>query len=935
MSVSVLLGPGGWPAHAAARAHGTAAQGTVTSGGRCLDDANSGTADGNPVQMLGCDGSAAQAWTWNSADGSVQALGKCLQVTGGSRATGTPVELWSCSAATAEQHFAHLPDGTIYSAASGKCLAVQGAVVDGAGIGLASCDPSQSDQVWQAASAPAPADVLSSGTPVNFANPDDTPADVYTDKNGQFYYQSSHSLYGAKDSRQWDFDTGSDFDTATTAPIQNSGTNKDTTALCNNSPTGLTATYAPSGSGYAERNYCDLSGVWVDPDSGDWYGLVHNEFTPQPFGDGLHYDAIDYAKSTDQGHTWTIEGHAVTSPFSTKRNDTTQFPGATYYYGDGDQRLFVDNASGYFYAFYATRVLDKSAGGTVWLQHVARAPISAKMATASWQKWYDGSWSQPGVGGKESDVIPADGAGPGYVSPAGDYAPAATGTVAAQVAAGQMPDNSQLAVMNIAWDSYLGEYIGTPQNNVAQATGTLTPLHFYATRSLATEQWTDLGLVTGDPNGAWYRWMLDPANRTSSTVVGRTFRSYCAYYCSTDTAEYSDITIDPSSSANLPATPVTPGLTYTVAAGNGQVLTQSGSTLTATTGANGSAAQNWRFQPTGDGFWTVVNSATGQALGVDTGGNAGRAWGAVVTPTALGATPGVGQQWSLQPSTSGGSGTGTGIRLVNRYSGLALSLDAAAARPVATAPQRSWNNTGSAGDTRPEAAQLLAFSATGGTAADTVTVASPGPQSAAAGTAITPLQLSATDSAAGRTLRYAATGLPSGLSLDPATGRVTGTPTGNGTSTVAVTVTDTTGALGTASFTWSVTGTDLALGRPTTASSVQSGTSDTPDLATDGNPGTRWSSAFSDPQWLQVDLGATHAVNEVKLTWEAAYATAFQIQTSTDGTTWTTIYSTTTGTGGVQDLTGLTGSGRYLRMYGTQRATGYGYSLWSLEVYGG
>src|SRR5260370_15055799 len=72
---------------------------------------------------------------------------------------------------------------------------------------------------------------------------------------------------------------------------------------------------------------------------------------------------------------------------------------------------------------------------------------------------------------------------------------------------------------------------------------------------------------------------------------------------------------------------------------------------------------------------------------------------------------------------------------------------------------------------------------------------------------------------------------------------------------------------------------------------------------------------------------------QVPLDWEAAYATAFQVQTSNDGSTWTTIYSTTTGTGGTQNLN-VTGTGRYVRMYGTARATGYGYSLWEFHVYG-
>src|SRR5450755_1907936 len=126
--------------------------------------------------------------------------------------------------------------------------------------------------------------------------------------------------------------------------------------------------------------------------------------------------------------------------------------------------------------------------------------------------------------------------------------------------------------------------------------------------------------------------------------------------------------------------------------------------------------------------------------------------------------------------------------------------------------------------------------------------------------------------------------------------------------------------------------TNLALNKTATASSLENAGSPASN-AVDGNLGTRWSSAFSDPQWLEADLGSTQSICQVTLNWEAAYATAFQIQTSPDGTTWTSIYSTTTGTGGTQTLA-VTGSGRYIRMYGTTRATPYGYSLWEFSVYG-
>jgi hypothetical protein len=125
--------------------------------------------------------------------------------------------------------------------------------------------------------------------------------------------------------------------------------------------------------------------------------------------------------------------------------------------------------------------------------------------------------------------------------------------------------------------------------------------------------------------------------------------------------------------------------------------------------------------------------------------------------------------------------------------------------------------------------------------------------------------------------------------------------------------------------------TNAALNQPATASSTENAGFPA-SAAVDGNTGTRWSSAFSDPQWLQVDLGSSQTICQVTLNWETAYATAFQIQTSPDGTTWTSIYSTTTGTGGIQTLA-VTGAGRYIRMYGTARATQYGYSLWEFGVY--
>lgn len=72
----------------------------------------------------------------------------------------------------------------------------------------------------------------------------------------------------------------------------------------------------------------------------------------------------------------------------------------------------------------------------------------------------------------------------------------------------------------------------------------------------------------------------------------------------------------------------------------------------------------------------------------------------------------------------------------------------------------------------------------------------------------------------------------------------------------------------------------------------------------------------------------------MRLVWEAAYASAYLIQTSANGTAWSTVRPVTGGDGGEDDNTGLNASGRYVRVYGTARGTQWGYSLFTFEVYG-
>ncbi|MBN2714058.1 MAG: discoidin domain-containing protein, partial [Planctomycetes bacterium] len=106
------------------------------------------------------------------------------------------------------------------------------------------------------------------------------------------------------------------------------------------------------------------------------------------------------------------------------------------------------------------------------------------------------------------------------------------------------------------------------------------------------------------------------------------------------------------------------------------------------------------------------------------------------------------------------------------------------------------------------------------------------------------------------------------------------------------------------------------------------------DNAFDGNPKTRWASQSSDPQWLRVDLGKVREIGRVVLVWENAHAKHYRIEVSDDGAHWKPVHEETDCKGKTERLTMAAGvKGRYVRMYGLTRTTGYGYSLFEFEVY--
>ena len=126
--------------------------------------------------------------------------------------------------------------------------------------------------------------------------------------------------------------------------------------------------------------------------------------------------------------------------------------------------------------------------------------------------------------------------------------------------------------------------------------------------------------------------------------------------------------------------------------------------------------------------------------------------------------------------------------------------------------------------------------------------------------------------------------------------------------------------------------TNIALGKNVTVSSAENPSTDGSRIV-DNDKSTRWSSEFSDNQWCTIDLGKNYTINKVTFNWEASYAKAYKLQTSTDGNKWDTVYEASNSKGGKEEIVFDATTCRYVRMQGVKRALDYGYSLWEMGVY--
>lgn len=110
----------------------------------------------------------------------------------------------------------------------------------------------------------------------------------------------------------------------------------------------------------------------------------------------------------------------------------------------------------------------------------------------------------------------------------------------------------------------------------------------------------------------------------------------------------------------------------------------------------------------------------------------------------------------------------------------------------------------------------------------------------------------------------------------------------------------------------------------------------TADKVGDGDKDTRWESEAKDPQNITIELPQTTDLGGIKIIWEGAAAKAYTIEVSEDGQNWKTAFAKENGKSGetVSVKFDSVYPAKYVRMNGTERTGGYGYSIYEIELFG-
>jgi hypothetical protein len=130
-----------------------------------------------------------------------------------------------------------------------------------------------------------------------------------------------------------------------------------------------------------------------------------------------------------------------------------------------------------------------------------------------------------------------------------------------------------------------------------------------------------------------------------------------------------------------------------------------------------------------------------------------------------------------------------------------------------------------------------------------------------------------------------------------------------------------------------ICGENCAIGKTAYTSSVEGNKVEhNVEKAVDGDHNTRWASEGAGTEWVIVDLGELYFVDGVTLRWEVAFGKVYTIDVSSDNTSWSSVYSTSSGDGKNDSISFSGVTARYVRMRATERGSVHKYSLYEFEI---
>lgn len=166
----------------------------------------------------------------------------------------------------------------------------------------------------------------------------------------------------------------------------------------------------PANDSEFDENYAAPGSVVQDPTlpAGNMIMLYAAEHhCPKGVWNRPFYSTVGFARSSDNGKTWPapMNGAGGPSRHVVLQSQDPEPPAPHDFYGDALPSGFVDkSASGDHYLYVAYSYFTHPGGQSV---RVARAKLGAEPLT--FLKWYNGSFSERGIGGRDSAAMPSSG----------------------------------------------------------------------------------------------------------------------------------------------------------------------------------------------------------------------------------------------------------------------------------------------------------------------------------------------------------------------------------------------------------------------------------------------------------------------------------------------------------------------------------------------